>query len=523
MRKLLAAREVWASEGDEFKHFGYVIAWEEDGKQYRVDHTDINFDLEQLKAPSPVQTEHLTTPWLDTCLEAPTTLSPSTTFIKLNSAIDFEPCRPTLLQERMRREIEAYMKLFRSPHPNICPFYGCVRDDSHRVSALALKHIPHRLPFVWGGTELPVSKLSILRGIRRGLDHLHSLGIVHNDINRTNISLDELFRPVIVDFGSARGEGEELGFGGIGRTSGWCRKSEFSLKENDIFGLGLTAKWLDGWEADPASQIESTEPCSWTEHYLAPKIIAIGATSSKLYSSILSGAFYMGARIALLNDDPLSTSFQVPPPLLNERFTFVSAHSRNEFVEAWTRAAEGLRSDETDVAFFPITSDILCEDSDELQQLEAMISSIPPNLRHRRMQPCLILFDTNSTIATRRDLRRLEVVLSTLVQDWDDTSDVFRNFALIQPGGWFSWNRLRVYLWQTSETAGSCFGTTPHFVRSDKLIDFVLEPPEVQQGVVWSGSVGALVRSVVRVDDLTLFTVVAAQAALTFYLFRNFV
>ncbi|KAI0089936.1 kinase-like domain-containing protein [Irpex rosettiformis] len=139
----------------------------------------------------------------------------------------------------MSKEIEVYMKLARSPHPNICPIYGCVRDGPH-VSGLALKHIPHKFPFVWKLTETPVSKPSILRGVKRGLDHLHNLGIVHNDINIANICLDESLCPVIIDFDSALGEGEPMG--GRGGTPGWFRKSQLSFKENDTFGLGTTCK-----------------------------------------------------------------------------------------------------------------------------------------------------------------------------------------------------------------------------------------------------------------------------------------
>ncbi|KAG6245556.1 hypothetical protein E4U23_005282 [Claviceps purpurea] len=41
-----------------------------------------------------------------------------------------------------------------------------------------------------------------LEGIERDVRHLHSLGIVHNDISPANIMFDELDRPVIIDFDS---------------------------------------------------------------------------------------------------------------------------------------------------------------------------------------------------------------------------------------------------------------------------------------------------------------------------------
>jgi len=44
---------------------------------------------------------------------------------------------------------------------------------------------------------------SILAGIESGIRHLHSLGLVHNDINPRNIMMDH-DKAVIIDFGSCR-------------------------------------------------------------------------------------------------------------------------------------------------------------------------------------------------------------------------------------------------------------------------------------------------------------------------------
>ncbi|KAI0809158.1 kinase-like domain-containing protein [Irpex lacteus] len=152
----------------------------------------------------------------------------------------------------MRKEIEIYMTLVRSPHPNICPFYGCVREGQ-QVTALALKRIPHAFPYKWKKAEIPVPKLNLLRGLKRGLDHLHSLGIAHNDINRNNVRLDESFSPVIIDFNSALPEGTPLTVGG---TPGWLCTTKVSSKSNDLFGLGMFAQWLDGWEIDAFEDLD---------------------------------------------------------------------------------------------------------------------------------------------------------------------------------------------------------------------------------------------------------------------------
>ncbi|KAJ7130614.1 hypothetical protein C8R44DRAFT_775883, partial [Mycena epipterygia] len=51
----------------------------------------------------------------------------------------------------------------------------------------------------------------VIAGIRLGLEHIHSLGYVHNDLNPRNIVLDKEFKvPIIIDFDSCYKIGESL-------------------------------------------------------------------------------------------------------------------------------------------------------------------------------------------------------------------------------------------------------------------------------------------------------------------------
>lgn len=47
-------------------------------------------------------------------------------------------------------------------------------------------------------------------GIRAGVEHLHSLGFAHNDLNPMNIALDGDDNLIILDFGSCRRFGEQV-------------------------------------------------------------------------------------------------------------------------------------------------------------------------------------------------------------------------------------------------------------------------------------------------------------------------
>ena len=83
----------------------------------------------------------------------------------------------------------------------------------------------------------------ILQGIQEGIRHLHSLGLIHCDINPANIVMDG-DTPVIVDFDSCRRNGEKLVKGG---TLGWTREDfEFARPENDEYGLSKIRDFLLG-------------------------------------------------------------------------------------------------------------------------------------------------------------------------------------------------------------------------------------------------------------------------------------
>lgn len=83
---------------------------------------------------------------------------------------------------------------------------------------------------------------AVLAGVESGIRHLHSLGLVHNDINPSNIMFKggEL---VIIDFGSCRSIGESME--GSGGTYEWCDETvKLSLPENDLNALEEIRIWL---------------------------------------------------------------------------------------------------------------------------------------------------------------------------------------------------------------------------------------------------------------------------------------
>ncbi|KAG6126270.1 hypothetical protein E4U12_006682 [Claviceps purpurea] len=138
-------------------------------------------------------------------------------------------------------EIAAYELLRQHPHLNISQYHGCVVSDG-RITGLCLAKYKMTLEERME-VNTPLDKELCLEGIERGIRHLHSLGIVHNDISPYNIMLDEMDRPVIIDFDSWQKNGQILGIK-KGSPGWWKKGSKYALFENDMFSLSKIKEFL---------------------------------------------------------------------------------------------------------------------------------------------------------------------------------------------------------------------------------------------------------------------------------------
>lgn len=85
----------------------------------------------------------------------------------------------------------------------------------------------------------------IISGVTAGIDHLHSLGLVHNDINPMNIMVDKVGNAIITDFDSCVPVGAPCDAG----TPGWSQlrtPNKVASFENDVYGLDLVSKFVRG-------------------------------------------------------------------------------------------------------------------------------------------------------------------------------------------------------------------------------------------------------------------------------------
>ena len=148
----------------------------------------------------------------------------------------------TELSGLLLSEAEVCEILRTSPHPNIAQYLGCQVEDDRIMGLCFVKYGMNLWERVIKDSR-PFDKDLILQGIQEGIRHLHSLGLIHCDLNPVNIVMDHGDTPVIVDFDSCRRNGEELGL--KRGTFGWTNEDfKFARPENDEYGLSKIRDFL---------------------------------------------------------------------------------------------------------------------------------------------------------------------------------------------------------------------------------------------------------------------------------------
>ncbi|KAG6123555.1 hypothetical protein E4U12_000766 [Claviceps purpurea] len=206
-------------------------------------HTSSEIDIDSLEKIS-IDTDRCWPRYSARLLRAPSPVPPDSYVKEAEFLYYTYDTKATRLRNLAAHEIEAFELLRQHPHPNIVEYRGCVVSDG-RISGICLAKLEMSL-YERMQDSTPFDKDLFLEGIERGIRHLHSLGIVHNDINPATIMLDKLDRPVIIDLDTWQQNGQELD------TPDWSingSKYDYALFEKDIFGLSKIREFI----YDPSS------------------------------------------------------------------------------------------------------------------------------------------------------------------------------------------------------------------------------------------------------------------------------
>ncbi|KAK4608989.1 hypothetical protein CLAFUW4_14497 [Fulvia fulva] len=148
-----------------------------------------------------------------------------------------------LLPKLMLQEVETLELLLRMPHPNIIRYHGCLTKRGRIVGRVFDRHemtLHQRLDRKMI-RHIDVNRLMVEIG--SALEHLHMLGLAHNDLNPMNIMIDDRNEtPYLIDFGSCRPFGCKLITAG---TPGWIDEDySTSARINDETALKKLRTWL---------------------------------------------------------------------------------------------------------------------------------------------------------------------------------------------------------------------------------------------------------------------------------------
>ncbi|KAG1790532.1 kinase-like domain-containing protein [Suillus plorans] len=257
MRELVKSYEMWNCTTENLDHV--VIVWKENDNHYQSRlsgrwATAKPFDLDSLSTSEtiPIPMHIFKGRWHPSLTESPP-VAPTDSFLKCPCIIlpdDYDADEPGLWTpgDDLIKEAKVYEILQQHPHPNICVYYGCVRDGDHITAICLKKYTRNLMEAVWK-SDPTLNPAAILDGISKGLAFLHeTLGLVHNDINPANIMLDDAGVPVIIDFDSCIPIGEEIVMNCKGGTIDWTVEPmpTIALPENDIYGLTQIDEFMKG-------------------------------------------------------------------------------------------------------------------------------------------------------------------------------------------------------------------------------------------------------------------------------------
>lgn len=185
-----------------------------------------------------------TFPKFDPCLSAlaPDSL-PLNCYRKRPSLVDYnEDGDNRCVGKLLLHEARVCEVLKNSPHANVCKYYGCIVQEG-RIVGLCFEKLDETLYEKLRRKNQNLNVAQCLEGIQKGLEHIHSLGFCHNDVNPANIMFRRDGSPVITDFDSCEPIGAKLSLNS--GTPDWCHeRREISEERNDFYGLELIQKYI---------------------------------------------------------------------------------------------------------------------------------------------------------------------------------------------------------------------------------------------------------------------------------------
>jgi serine/threonine protein kinase len=138
--------------------------------------------------------------------------------------------------ESIRNEIETYEKIRRKGgHKSICRYYGCIVEN-RLVTGIVIERGYETL--FQRESMNAYEKSEAIEDLSDAVRFLHSIDIVHGDINPHNIMFNDAGSLILLDFDSCGDDNPKMG------TNKYMREGYSKSKEDDIFSLQEVIKYI---------------------------------------------------------------------------------------------------------------------------------------------------------------------------------------------------------------------------------------------------------------------------------------
>ena len=173
-RQLVSTSEDWHVTEDRFLH--RHICWEKDGNIYYTQHPERSFDLNTLKGELVCKSDLYARAFPETSAytRAPNPL-PEDSHVKKQNIADIRSHKPA--GNMLVTEIKSCEVIRAHPHPNLVEYRGYICDDGY-ITALCFKKYKIGLERALK-LSMKINYSIIIEDARNGMNHLHSLGLVH--------------------------------------------------------------------------------------------------------------------------------------------------------------------------------------------------------------------------------------------------------------------------------------------------------------------------------------------------------
>lgn len=235
--QVLEQGEAWTNVGEDsvFSHTAVILR---KGNEFYYAHSKRRYRSSDQIDPAnlelhPIPIEDIWPPFSSDLTPAPDPV-PEDYYVKHPSLVSYDETDDVQPSDILLEEARICEVLRKHPHPNIAQYVGCSVQDS-RITGLCFVKYDTTLATRLNDRDRPVHPDKCWNAIKGGIEHLHSLGLIHNDLNPRNIMLKPDDTPVIIDFDSCRRDGDKLLKGG---TWGWTDENvQYASPKNDYDGL----------------------------------------------------------------------------------------------------------------------------------------------------------------------------------------------------------------------------------------------------------------------------------------------